>query len=70
MTALSAVRLLRMLWAERKFKGLKFFYFFIFGGNSVAISRALLTIEHGDEVTVNVLNVKGVVIPGGMIRCV
>ena len=47
-----------MLWAESKSKGLKFFYFFIFGGNSVAISRALLTIEHGDEVTVNVLKCK------------
>ena len=29
---------------------------------------SLFTIGHGDEVTVNVLNVKGVITPGGMIK--
>ena len=49
---------------------LKFSHFFISGENSVVLSSAFFTIGHGDKVTVDMENAKGVIIPGGMIKCV
>ena len=57
---------LEEIFTERKFRGLKF---------SLYLRRkwcyyllSLFSVGHGDKVTVNMLNAKGVIIPGGMIK--
>ena len=51
---------------ERKFRWLKFSNFFILGENGAVLFCPIFTIGYGDKV--KMVNVKEVIIPGGMIK--
>ena len=44
-----------------RYHGTDFFHFFIFGGNSVALSSYLFPIGYGNKVSVNIVNVNVVI---------